>query len=66
MVDTFLSPKAYRSAITRRGTAAWPHLVRALSEDLARNEDSLAPLRQLAPLRDVRLADIAIWMEGRR
>lgn len=56
----------YRLRLTSRTAAAWPELVRELAVDLAVNRDSLEPLRLLVPLTDLRIVDIAIWMERSR
>ena len=56
----------YRHHLNARGAAAWPELVRALAADLRLNEDALRSLRLIAPLTDLRIADISIWMENRR
>jgi hypothetical protein len=54
----------YRFEIVAKGVAAWPELTRALSADLAANRDTLAGLQRIVGLSHLRLADIAIWMEG--
>lgn len=52
----------YRRQLSTQGAAAWAELVHALAEDLRGNADELAPLRSIAPLTDLRIADIVIWM----
>jgi hypothetical protein len=65
----------YRPVTGRRGTAAWPSLVKAIKADLSvlGNRQFLfdmgLELAQAAPgpvPSDLRLLDIAIWMDGRR
>ncbi|HZJ07582.1 MAG TPA: DUF6308 family protein [Nocardioidaceae bacterium] len=56
----------YRFKLAARGAAAWPELTRALATDLAANRTALNELGELVPLTHVRVADIAIWMEGQR
>ncbi len=56
----------YRFKLSSRGAAAWGEWVRLLAEDLAANKDVLSSLRTIVPLSHLRLADIAIWMEGRK
>ena len=64
----------YRLVTGLRGEAAWPALVRALKADLALDENRLfltGLSKELAeelagPVpSDLRLVDIAIWMDGR-
>lgn len=55
----------YRFRLGRRGAAAWSELVRALAEDLRHNQEQLAELGAMVPLTDLRIADVAIWMEIR-
>lgn len=54
----------YRFTLTARGAASWPELTRALAHDLAANQEPLDDLQKFIPLSHLRLADIAIWMEG--
>jgi len=54
----------YRQRLSSRGATAWPELVGVLAEDLRGNADSLSRLRQVAPLTDLRIADIVIWMRA--
>lgn len=54
----------YRFKLHAKGAAAWPEYVRLLARDLAANEQALECLRAITPLRDLRLVDIAIWMEN--
>lgn len=56
----------YRLRLKERGAAAWPELVRSLGEDLHENTNQLSDLQQVVPLTHLRIADIAIWMEGHR
>lgn len=64
----------YRLVTELRGEAAWPALIRALKADLAVEENGLflADLREelarelSGPVpSDLRLVDIAVWMDGR-
>lgn len=54
----------YRLRLTVKGVAAWPELTRALAADLLSNEPALEDLRKVAPLSNLRIADITIWMES--
>lgn len=54
----------YRRQLRTQSAAAWPELVRALAEDLRANADEIAALRPIAPLTDLRIADIVIWMKS--
>ena len=54
----------YRRQLRTQSAAAWPDLVRALAEDLRGNADEIEALRPIAPLTDLRIADIVIWMES--
>lgn len=53
----------YRAELTTRRADAWPELVRSLARDLALNRERLEQLRRLVPLTDLRITDIAMWME---
>ncbi|MDP9443905.1 MAG: DUF6308 family protein [Actinomycetota bacterium] len=54
----------YRFQLTARGASSWPQLTRALARDLAANREELDILQKVVPLSHLRIADIAIWMEG--
>lgn len=56
----------YRFRVQGRGASAWPEVTRALAQDLTENRQSLDTLRQIVPLSQLRIADIAIWMESSR
>jgi hypothetical protein len=54
----------YRQHLSSQGATAWPELVQALGEDLRSNDTALSRLRPVAPLTDLRIADIVIWMKA--
>ena len=56
----------YRRQLSSQSAAAWPELVRALAEDLRGNADAFSDLRSIAPLTDLRIGDIVIWMNEHR